>query len=771
MNKLRGLLPYLFLFLFFDQSLGQENADSIPFSFPVKKAKPTPIKFTNPTLGLGTGMFTFYGDVANNYARIHPMSSRVGYTVRIMYPISRAFDFNIYSIFGKLAATDNTAIRRSNFESTIRTGGINLGYNFNHLLHPDRVVSPYITLGLESFEFLSKTDLADKNGNEYYYWNDGSIRNVDENDPAAGSSMYLYRDYNYESDLREQNLDGLGKYQERSWAIPLGFGAKMDLSPKVKFFIGSSMHFTFTDLIDNVTGESVGDRVGSPKNDRYLFSYFTLSYNFEVNRKGPAGLDSNVMITDPDLAYILYDDEDADGVPDIKDEAPHTPKSATVEKNGVPEDNDKDGIGDYRDIEPTTTLAEVDEGGVGITDDFWLAEFNRWEDSTGRYSTEEPTIIASVFEGESISESIHHPNKRQSKKYMIQVGSATEGISANDIARILSYSDVRTIVRGDTILYVLGNYSSIHEALARKESIIESGLAATNIIKGYGDDVTVRRMSSSEIRRDVSVEIATDEARNASIRGSESSKSSSRRSEASASNERPSGTNQTRLQSGTTVSSNSVYGAAGSSDGVATKPLNSDIVLRVQIGAFRYKLSNELFAGVPNLLVVNGADGVTRYFSGTFKTFEDAAKHKLNLQLKGYEGAFIVAYKAGRRIGLEEAGAIVSPEYAGTVSSAPLRTAPQINKSLIRFRIQVGAFRLDIPTATLDKYLQLGNVQPTRKDENGITRYVSGSYASYQEAMAARKRVDELGIIGSFVIGEYNNKLIPADEAIRLQHE
>ena len=70
----------------------------------------------------------------------------------------------------------------------------------------------------------SKADMKDKNGNTYYYWSDGSIRNMAESSPNSGQSIMLQRDYKYETDLREMNIDGLGKYSETTMGIPLTLG-------------------------------------------------------------------------------------------------------------------------------------------------------------------------------------------------------------------------------------------------------------------------------------------------------------------------------------------------------------------------------------------------------------------------------------------------------------------------------------------------------------------------------------------------------------------
>lgn len=66
---------------------------------------------------------------------------------------------------------------------------------------------------------------------------------------------------------------------------------------------------------------------------------------------------------------------------------------------------------------------------------------------------------------------------------------------------------------------------------------------------------------------------------------------------------------------------------------------------RVQIGAFTTKPKLE---GVPEPSTVVLDNGVTKYFSGNFKTYEDATKRKKELIEKGFQGAFVVSFENGR---------------------------------------------------------------------------------------------------------------------------
>ena len=75
---------------------------------------------------------------------------------------------------------------------------------------------------------------------------------------------------------------------------------------------------------------------------------------------------------------------------------------------------------------------------------------------------------------------------------------------------------------------------------------------------------------------------------------------------------------------------------------------------RVQIGAFNRKISKSVFKGIPNVVGVRGDDGLYRFFSGSYIDKSEAAAHKVDLSLNGYNDAFLVAFQNGKRITLKK---------------------------------------------------------------------------------------------------------------------
>lgn len=648
-----------------------------------------PLQF-QPSFSLGAGMFAFYGDVGRNNATYSPLVSRVAYEVRGSAPITPWLEGGLYAIHGRLGVNERSPSRNLNFDSRITVGGFQLRYNFHHILSPTRVVEPFFTVGFESVEFLTKTDLRDAQGRTYHYWSDGSIRDLAENAPDAANASVIVRDHVYESDVRELNVDGFGKYPERTWAIPIGLGARMDLGGGFDLRISSTLHHTLTDLMDGVTPESVGNRAGDSRNDRFLFT--NVSVGYALNMERTVRMPKTPLSTEELDLIVLNDDTDADGVPDIRDDCPNTPSGVAVDERGCPLDKDNDGVPDHLDDEPDSAPgAVVDIRGVTVSDDDLLRGYLNYLDSGN--------VRIAASRRESFGPM---PPKPESKRvYVVKVGTQVEGISEALIQRILSLPDVRTIESGDTTYYVVGNYNAMPEALRRELEL-----------KGMGIESMVMAEEGGRLI-DVSKESAADRER---MRG---------------------------------------MGAGDDS---------RDVVIRVQLGAFRYKLSKNIFQEIPDLVVIKGDDGLTRYYTGSFTNVNEAASHKVRMLLNGYEGAFLVAFRGGKRVSMREAGAdLTGPE--------DLRTLPSnsINRSALRYKIQVGTYVGNVPMETMGKLIDLGDVTPVTSAD--VVRYYYGSFKDRRTADEARKAIQLKGFSDAFVVGDLNGRIISAEDADRLMNE
>lgn len=79
------------------------------------------------------------------------------------------------------------------------------------------------------------------------------------------------------------------------------------------------------------------------------------------------------------------------------------------------------------------------------------------------------------------------------------------------------------------------------------------------------------------------------------------------------------------------------------------------VYFRIQLGAFKKKPTSDQYKHIPSLHV-SESDGIYRYFSGYFTDYSSAAKHKVQMIIKGYADAFVVGYKDGKKVSLQSLG-------------------------------------------------------------------------------------------------------------------
>lgn len=327
-----------------------------------------------PRIGIGAGAFTFFGDVNdNNYQ--HMFTSTYGVSVLASANLSRYFDINLDATYGNITINERSTTRNLNFKSETFIGTASVSYNFNHLYKKPGIVQPYVGFGVSFINFDSKSDLFDANGNRYYYWSDGSIMSLAQTDPNSEQAVPLQRDYTYESDLRDENQDGLGKYNQYSFSLPVSAGVDFKMGRRISARIGASFYYTFTDLIDDVSDKGEGLRKGNSRNDMFLYTSASVSYSIGVKRDYTKSM-KDKFYEDVDFYAMRLEDSDEDGVNDFDDRCAKTPSGVKVDEFGCPIDTDVDVIADYRDKEEATALGNmVNTEGVTLTDEMMLAAY------------------------------------------------------------------------------------------------------------------------------------------------------------------------------------------------------------------------------------------------------------------------------------------------------------------------------------------------------------------------------------------------------------
>lgn len=643
-----------------------------------------------PQLEIGTGVFSYFGDIGNLGGHGKNYNLNWAYNLGLNNPISNSFNLNLFVLYGKVGASEQFTAGNANFETEIKMGGLSLEYNFNTLLPKTRNVTPYVSLGITTFEFNPKGDLYDAQGNEYHYWDDGTIRRGINSPLKENASDLLIRDYNYETDLRERN-DQSERYDLRALSVPISAGAMLKLTDNFTMRMGATFHFALSDNIDNINSETTTYTSSKKGNDYLMYSSLALAYNLQhiaKNKNQKSSLDPT------DMNGIEFEDEDGDGVADIVDLCPFTPSTVSVDSYGCPLDYDKDGVPDYLDQEPNSAPnAFVDANGVTLTDEDIENMYLVYSDSIGNLQFEKSATYTADIK-------LRNKKANNNNGYRVVIGNSAS-MSSDQISRMLSISDLKSEESATGIYYYIGNFDNPIEALSRKEEINELGIESHLVYNKAGKIENVDKADVDILKPVV---------------------------------------NPSDLDP-------------------------NQIVFRVQIGAYRSKLSKDVFSDVSELLVIEGNDGLTRYMAGSFPTIQDAAEYKIDLLLKGFEGAFVTSYRAGKRITLKEAGATVNSEE-DIVSKE--EASGSINSDFVDFTIQLGSFDGRVPAEVLSDYMSLGNVRPLR-GSNGTTKYVYSKFETQKEAIDALRTLNEKGFGDAFVVGEFNGQIIPAAEAKKLK--
>ncbi|HER08840.1 MAG TPA: EF-hand domain-containing protein [Bacteroides sp.] len=326
-----------------------------------------------PVVSFSYGMLNFRGDVKNSYtsAAVGNPAGRVNVATFIdrRHHFIANFNFTMGRLNGSEYAHGEIG-RNLNFQTDLYAVGVNAEYRFGHILPASFLVRPYLSLGVENINFSAKGDLVDGNGETYYYWSDGTIRNVDESMP--GPAAILHRDYLYETDLRkrEQQEFGLGDYSQRSLAFPAGLGVHFRIHDRAFFTLGVEYHYALTDVMDNVAYKGTSIR-GKQGNDSFIFSHLSLHFDLFSD---PRTRTVELLYADVEFDPVLFDDEDGDFVLDVADMCPGTPFGVEVDSLGCPFDSDGDGVPDYLDREPGTAPGVwVNESGETVTEEQYLA--------------------------------------------------------------------------------------------------------------------------------------------------------------------------------------------------------------------------------------------------------------------------------------------------------------------------------------------------------------------------------------------------------------
>ena len=238
---------------------------------------------------------------------------------------------------------------------------------------------------------------------------------------------------------------------------------------------------------------------------------------------------------------------------------------------------------------------------------------------------------------------------------------------------------------------------------------------------------------------------------------------------------------------------------------IPVNPVNpGGLIYKVQVGAFRKPIPQDLFKGFAPISAEAIRDGITRYRVGYFTAWEIANNAKNEIRSIGYSDAFVVAIYNGEYVRLSEArqleleGTPVSTEFvqienntSTTTEAAEALSNTEIEESIaspdnitqyvndlgndaatveaveiiegLFFTVQVGAFSKSIQADNVF------NVSPlVIKNVNGLYKYSTGIFRSVPETMERKNEMISKGLVGAFITAYYNGDKVSITEANQL---
>ena len=349
-----------------------------------------------PVVGVGIGYLNYYGNV-NDAFRSYT-AGELGYRINLAMFLSKETQkqfvrLNIAFLTGNLTGTQRyipaeipetdeeleaIMFRNLNFKSNINSFGINIHYNFRHLINR-RQFEPFISVGASMLMFDTKTQGYTTDGDfKYYPWTDGTIRDAPQTSGNWNANI-ISKDYNFDKDVRALDRSGLGRYSQFAFSMPVDIGFDFKVAHRLTLRAATSFNFAFTDLIDDLSAKSKKTEYkGKRKNSMFNFTYLALNFDLFSDPEFKELVFNFIEFEDFD--FFITEDTDGDEVTDWWDLCPDTPYGMGIVvdlDDGCPIDSDGDGIPDYLDHEPNSRPgAIVDENGVEITEEMFIEKTN-----------------------------------------------------------------------------------------------------------------------------------------------------------------------------------------------------------------------------------------------------------------------------------------------------------------------------------------------------------------------------------------------------------
>ena len=632
---------------------------------------------------LGTGFYSFQGDIVGEESNY--LSGNIAYNAGMRFNINDNVDLSFLitgplDLFEQYTDEDGNIIK---FNSTLlRSFGAQLDVDFDNIFKNSRI-HPFASLGVMSTSFKTLN-------------------------PSVSSS-YLE--------------------EETSIGLPVGFGLMLDVSEKMRFDASLKYVLNTADIDHSVLIQS----------DNYIVLNFAIHYDLFTKDKNVNNYNQKYY-SDVDYEKLDIADGDGDLVADIDDFCPKTPAGVKVDQNGCPLDDDADGIANYLDKEKNSDIGSiVDENGVKLSDDKYFSIYSEVDPASREYSDfyNENEISRDDFKSLNaylIAKANAFNNLYQSTdnddfigvKYKVFLSQFAEGVPARVINKLLSIDDLESISQDDgNVIYAVGNYLSVDEALNREFKLEQEGFKNLDILQMENGLLTIYRPQINDVIINTE-DLSSEEVLNDS----------------------------SELKS---------------DEEVVADLSKSGTVYRVQIGAYKVVLNSEVFSGVKNVISFKGNDGLVRYMTGSFNDYKNAVLYSKEMKARGFNDAFIVTYENGERVALSTAikGSTSKANREDITAKRKSRIdKKQKEKSAVNnvsFRIQIGVFSETLSADDLEKMSKISNV--SKESSGNFYKYYSSDFMNYNDAVSEIEIIKSFGFANAFITARDGTNLISIEKA------
>ena len=238
--------------------------------------------------------------------------------------------------------------------------------------------------------------------------------------------------------------------------------------------------------------------------------------------------------------------------------------------------------------------------------------------------------------------------------------------------------------------------------------------------------------------------------------------------------------------------------------------LPEGLVFKVQVGAFRNPVPNDLFSEFAPLSAEPAGNGITRYTAGFFRNFNQADQAKNEIRNIGYSDAFVVAFYNGERISVARArqlmeDGVLADQGSTSFETTETTTTTQPDRQTetetttttpttpndrdestsyysdpnaaeasqvetiegLFYTVQIGVYSKPVTAS------QLYNISPlnTERTSSGYIRYTTGMYSSVEEASRRKDQIVNTGISDAFVTAYYNGERITVSAGRQMEQE